>query len=64
MNSEEKAIARILFKIKIYESNGQAFEDLFTAIMSKSNSNFRPVKPQGTIGDRKNDGYDHENGKY
>jgi len=28
MNSQEKALARKLFKLKIHEASGQAFEDL------------------------------------
>src|SRR5699024_508652 len=57
MNREEKAFCRHLFKNKIYESNGQAFEDLFTSIMNYVDQDFRSIKPWGNIGDRKNDGY-------
>jgi len=57
MNSQEKAFARILFKLKIHESNGQAFEDLFTSIMDYAESDFQAIKAWGKIGDRKNDGY-------
>lgn len=57
MNTQEKALARKLFKLKIHESNGQAFEDLFTAIMHYSEADFQAIKPWGNIGDRKNDGY-------
>ena len=57
MNAQEKAVARILFKNKIHEADGQAFEDLFTAIMNYSEPDFRSIKPWGSIGDRKNDGY-------
>ena len=64
MNREEKYIARLMFKLKVYESNGQAYEDLFVKIMQYSNSNFNSVKPQGQIGDRKNDGFDKITGKY
>ncbi len=64
MNSKEKYIARILFKNKILTSNGQAFEDLFVSVMQHSDPGFIPVKPQGNIGDRKNDGYNKNLGKY
>jgi hypothetical protein len=57
MNSQEKALARKMFKLKIHESNGQAFEDLFTSIMNYAESDFQAIKPWGNIGDRKNDGY-------
>ncbi len=64
MISEQRYIARLLFKNKVLKSDGQAFEDLFTAIMTKANPNFTPVKPQGSIGDRKNDGWDRTKGIY
>jgi len=57
MNSQEKALARNMFKLKIHQSNGQAFEDLFTSIMNYAESDFQAIKPWGNIGDRKNDGY-------
>lgn len=57
MNTQEKALARKFFKLKIHESNGQAFEDLFTAIMNYRETDFQAIKPWGNIGDRKNDGY-------
>lgn len=57
MNNQEKALARNQFKLKIHEANGQAFEDLFTAIMNYIEPDFQSIKPWGNIGDRKNDGY-------
>ena len=57
MNSHEKALARILFQNKVYKSDGQAFEDLFTDVMSYAVSDFQKIKAWGNIGDRKNDGY-------
>ncbi|MBN4049989.1 hypothetical protein JYT17_00030 [Nitrospira defluvii] len=57
MNNQEKALARKLFKLKIHEANGQAFEDLFTAIMNYAEPDFQAIKAWGNIGDRKNDGY-------
>jgi hypothetical protein len=64
MTSEQRYIARLLFKNKVLKSDGQAFEDLFTAVMIKANPNFTQVKPQGSIGDRKNDGWDRTKGLY
>lgn len=57
MNRQEKSLCRYLFQNKIYKSDGQAFEDLFTSIMTYSDPNFRKIKAWGKIGDRKNDGY-------
>lgn len=54
MTSEEKALARLLLKVRIYESDGQAYENLFCDVMERHNKNFERVKPQGTYGDRKN----------
>lgn len=64
MTKNEKYIARVMFKLKLYESDGQKFEDLFVKIMCKSNPNFKPVKAYGRIGDRKNDGFDRCTGTY
>ena len=52
------------FKLRIHESNGNAFEDLFCEVMRASNKEFRKVKPQESIGERKNDGFIPSLGKY
>ncbi len=64
MNSQEKAVARKFFKSKILEADGQAFEDLFVRIMSLAVPGFKPIRPHGSIGDRKNDGYVEATGTY
>jgi hypothetical protein len=64
MNRDEKYIVRLMFKLKVYESNGQAYEDLFVKIMQYDNNKFESIKPQGQFGDRKNDGFDKTIGKY
>ncbi|WP_226669411.1 ABC-three component system protein [Metabacillus litoralis] len=64
MNTSEKYIARIMFQIKVHTSDGQLYENLFSKIMTKHNSNFRMIKPYGNIGDRKNDGFDKTKGVY
>jgi len=64
MNRDEKAFARVMFKHKVVTSDGQAYEDLFVDIMTRGNPDFIGVKPQGRIGDRKNDGYDRRKGSY
>lgn len=57
MNIQEKTIARKLFQNKVFKSDGQAFEDIFTEIMNYSEKDFQSIKAWGNIGDRKNDGY-------
>lgn len=57
MDRDEKYLLRIMFQNKIYSSDGQVFEDLFTKIMSYKCPSFKAVKPQGRFGDMKNDGY-------
>jgi len=57
MNVQEKTLARSLFQNKILKADGQAFEDIFTAIMDYAETGFLSIKPWGNIGDRKNDGY-------
>ena len=57
LSDDDKILARILFKLKIYSSNGIAYERLFTSIMDYAEPGFQQIKPWGNIGDRKNDGY-------
>ncbi len=57
MTANQKAQARIFFENRILKADKQAFEDLFTEIMSYKELDFRSIKPWGNIGDRKNDGY-------
>ena len=64
MNTDETHIARIQFRNRLLSSHGQAFEDLFVRVMQASDSDFRPVKPQGKEGDKKNDGFNKKKGQY
>ncbi len=64
MNSQEKALYRILYQNRVFKSDGQLFENLFTDIMTYSNSEFERIKAWGNIGDRKNDGYIKSEGTY
>ena len=57
MDRDEKYLSRIRFQNKIYSSDAQEFENLFTKIMGYRYHDFRAVKPQGPLGDMKNDGY-------
>lgn len=64
MTKEQAYFAHILFRNKVLESDGYAYETLFTKIMGFAIPAFQPVKPQGSIGDRKNDGFDNATGTY
>ncbi|WP_430489367.1 hypothetical protein [Rossellomorea marisflavi] len=52
------------FKLKLFMSDGQVFEDLFCELMSVFNSDFRKVKAFGRQGDEKNDGFVPIKGEY
>lgn len=64
MDVQQKLDVRKTFKLRVHESNGNAFEDLFCDVMRASNKGFKKVKPQGRIGDRKNDGFIQSEGTY
>jgi hypothetical protein len=64
MTNKEHYIAKILFKNKVLQYKGQAYEDFFVAIMTRQNVNFKPIKAYGRIGDHKNDGFDSMTGTY
>jgi hypothetical protein len=64
LNVHQRLEIRKAFKLRIHESNGTAFENLFCDIMRSAEPDFKKVKPQGSIGDRKNDGFIPSQGKY
>jgi len=64
MNLEKLYIARVIFKNRVLSSYGQVFEDLFVRVMQANDNDFRPVKPQGREGDKKNDGFNKVKGQY
>lgn len=64
MNTQEKFIARLMFRNKVLAADGQQFENLFVSIMGYARQDFRAIKPQGKIGDRKNDGCEPTVGRY
>jgi len=64
LSLDELYIARMMFKLKIHEKNGQNFENLFSHVMRLNNIDFIQVKPQGQFGDRKNDGFIKSTGQY
>lgn len=61
---EQQATAYKYISLEILKADGQAYEDLFVAIQRGLDSSFRPVKPQGPKGDKKNDGFSIDGGKY
>ena len=52
------------FKLKIYQSNGNQYEELFNDVMKIAVNGFQSVKPHGNIGDRGNDGWVKATGVY
>lgn len=52
------------FKLKVHESNGIEYENLFSKVMSYYHPGFDKVKPHGNIGDRGNDGWVYGAGIY
>lgn len=55
---------RTAFKLLVHESQGQSYEDLFVKIMSYKDPEFKPVKAHGRVGDRGNDGWVANKGRY
>lgn len=64
LTADDLYIARRLFQFEIYRRNGQDFENFFSKIMRLHNPEFIQVKPQGSYGDRKNDGFIKSQGRY
>jgi len=64
MVPERLQLARTLFKLRIYESNGYSFENLFASVMQYARPDLMKVKPYGNQGDRGNDAYEKEHGRY
>lgn len=64
LTQEQELFARVMFQNLVLRSNGQRYQDLFVDVMSRRDERFRPVKPQGRIGDQGNDGFIPEEGRY
>lgn len=64
MDLQAKFIAQKYFQLKIYKKDGYEFQNFFTSIMNKYDSDFTTIKTQGKLGDRKNDGYIPSKGIY
>jgi len=56
--------AELAIKAKALQANGQAYEDLFTDIMTRRDSDFRRIQAYGCYGDGKNDGFNPNTGAY
>lgn len=55
--SEQNFLYRQFFRLRVHESFGDAFQILFSKIMSYANPNFQSVTPWGSWGDGGNDGW-------
>ena len=64
MNSDEKLLAQKMFRLKMYQQKGMAFQAFFVDVMTRFDPDFTPVKPHGQEGDKKNDGFIPSKGKY
>jgi hypothetical protein len=64
LTREEISYAALQFQVLVHTANGQAYQDLFVRVMSGRSSTFKPIKPHGAAGDKKNDGYDAKYGRY
>lgn len=64
MTFEEKEVVQLMFKNKIYQKCGDEFQNFFEDIMGQVSQNFKTVKPEGSIGDRKNDGFNFLTGQF
>ena len=64
MTPQQKALYRLMFKERLSRLEGMAFQNFFSEIMQYANLDFKPVKPQGSQGDWKNDGHNPKAGCY
>lgn len=64
MTPQRKQLARTMFQLKVYRSDGFEYENLFGQIMGYARPRFRKVKPYGNQGDRGNDAYEPDIGRY
>ena len=64
LTGDRKLLARKLFKLCVHESSGAAYQKLFEKVMGHAEPGFVPIKPYGSFGDRKNDGYVPSTGTY
>lgn len=60
----QQGLYRLLFHARISKLSGMAFQNFFSQIMQYKDPGFVPVKPQGNLGDWKNDGHNPSKGQY
>lgn len=64
MASDREWLFRVLFRLEVHQSHGDAFQSLFSSIMKYSDTRFRAIQPWGNWGDGGNDGWIEEDGHY
>lgn len=64
MSPERKLLARKMFKLLVHEANGYAYESLFARVMQYARPQLLKIKPYGNQGDRGNDAYEKDHGRY
>lgn len=57
MEQWKNHIRSVIFDNKLYRASGDGFQQLFYNLMQQAHDNFVPIENQGSIGDRKCDGY-------
>lgn len=60
----DNPLYRFFFKLRLYESSGEAFQRLINSLMICAFSDFEAVQPHGSQGDGGNDGYIPSKGRY
>ncbi len=64
MNAGERLMARKLFRLRVHQAKGDAYQSLFEQVMGYTHNDFVPIRPYGNQGDRKNDGYCRSSGVF
>jgi hypothetical protein len=66
MSSERdrEYLFRVLFRLEVHQSQGDAFQGLFSTVMKYTDPRFQRIEPWGNWGDGGNDGWIAEDGHY
>lgn len=64
MNANDLYMMTERFRYEVRKSDGNDFENLFTKLMHAKDNSFHQVKPQGKLGDKKNDGFTDDKGEF
>jgi hypothetical protein len=62
--SDREYLFRVLFRLEVHQSHGDAFQMPFSTLMKYSDPRFRAIQPWGNWGDGGNDGWTEEDGHY